>query len=138
MREKVFTWLKYLSAFFLQAGAFAFSIESIVMALVLIEISYDLSTMCKDSTYDAHGRFGLFELCKFDSDRKWPRRGSHFSTGGSRKREMPATITEPWSKKHKKVTKSGGLPFNLSNSYAQPLTHQELIKYTKASLAYDG
>jgi len=73
MREKVFTWLKYLSAFFLQAGAFAFSIESIVMALVLIEISYNLSTMCKDSTYDAHGRFGLFELF-VNLTRKWPRR----------------------------------------------------------------
>ena len=41
-------------------------------------------------------------------------------------------LTEPWSKKHKKVTRSGGLPFNLSNSYAQPLTHQELIGYSLA------
>ena len=41
-------------------------------------------------------------------------------------------ITEPWSKKHKRVTRSGGLPFNLSNSFAQPLTHSELIERTLA------
>ena len=29
-------------------------------------------------------------------------------------------LTEPWSKKHKAVTKHGGLPHNLSNSFAQP------------------
>ena len=43
-------------------------------------------------------------------------------------------LTEPWSKKHKKVTKagSGGLKFSLSNSYAQPLTHKELVELTLA------
>jgi len=40
--------------------------------------------------------------------------------------------SEPWSKKHKAVTKSGGLPHNLSNSYAAPLTHRELVELTKA------
>ena len=41
-------------------------------------------------------------------------------------------FTEPWSKKHKRVTKasSGGLQFSLSNSYAQPLTQPELIELT--------
>merc|ERR1740124_1929525 len=37
-------------------------------------------------------------------------------------------LTEPWSKKHKKVSR--GQPFSLSNSFAQPLTHQELVKLT--------
>lgn len=32
---------------------------------------------------------------------------------------------EPWSKRHKKVT--GGTPFSLSNSFAQPLKNEELI-----------
>lgn len=43
-------------------------------------------------------------------------------------------FTEPWSKKHKRVTKasSGGLQFSLSNSYAQPLTHRELVDLTLA------
>jgi aspartate/methionine/tyrosine aminotransferase len=36
------------------------------------------------------------------------------------------TLTEPWSKKHKRIT--GGTPFSLSNSFAQPLTNQELIE----------
>lgn len=36
------------------------------------------------------------------------------------------TYQEPWSKKHKKVT--GGTPFNLSNSFAEPLTHEELVR----------
>jgi aspartate/methionine/tyrosine aminotransferase len=35
------------------------------------------------------------------------------------------TYQEPWSKKHKKVT--GGTPFNLSNSFAEPLSHEELV-----------
>lgn len=35
---------------------------------------------------------------------------------------------EPWSKRHKKVT--GGLPFSLSNSFAEPLTHKELIEFS--------
>ena len=41
---------------------------------------------------------------------------------------------EPWSKKHKAVTKSGsgGLTHTLSNSYAQPLTHPELIELSLA------
>jgi len=38
------------------------------------------------------------------------------------------TYTEPWSKKHKKITRS--TPFSLSNSFAQPLTSEELIEYT--------
>jgi len=43
-------------------------------------------------------------------------------------------LTEPWSKKHKKVNKaaSGGQPYSLSNSFSQPLTHQELIELTLA------
>jgi aspartate/methionine/tyrosine aminotransferase len=48
---------------------------------------------------------------------------------------MPLTITEPWSKKHKRVTGSDlgpgkALPHNLSNSFAQPLTHGELVRLT--------
>ena len=35
-------------------------------------------------------------------------------------------LTEPWSKKHKSVT--GNTLFSLSNSFAQPLTSQELIE----------
>jgi aspartate/methionine/tyrosine aminotransferase len=35
--------------------------------------------------------------------------------------------TEPWSKKHKRVT--GGLPHNLSNSFAEPLSHAELVEH---------
>ena len=41
-------------------------------------------------------------------------------------------LTTPWSKKHKAVTKHGGLPFNLSNSFAQPLTCGELLALTRA------
>ena len=43
-------------------------------------------------------------------------------------------IFEPWSKKHKKVTRAsaGGVPFSLSNSFAQPLTHSELMQLTAA------
>ena len=43
-------------------------------------------------------------------------------------------LTEPWSKKHKRVTRAGagGLRHNLSNSYAQPLTHAELVQHTLA------
>lgn len=36
------------------------------------------------------------------------------------------TYSTPWSKRHKKVT--GGTPFSLSNSFAQPLTNAELIE----------
>lgn len=45
---------------------------------------------------------------------------------------MPVSLTEPWSKKHKAVTKHGSMPFNLSNSFAQPTTHPELVAWTKA------
>ena len=43
-------------------------------------------------------------------------------------------LTEPWSKKHKQVTRagSGGVRHSLSNSYAQPLTHKELVELTLA------
>lgn len=37
---------------------------------------------------------------------------------------------EPWSKKHKKVT--GGLKHNLSNSFSEPLTNEELTGYALA------
>jgi aspartate/methionine/tyrosine aminotransferase len=41
-------------------------------------------------------------------------------------------ISIPWSAKHKRVTKHGKkVPYNLSNSFAQPLTSQELIQLTK-------
>ena len=41
-------------------------------------------------------------------------------------------LTEPWSKKHKRVTRAGGggVRHSLSNSFAQPLTHPELVKLT--------
>lgn len=43
-------------------------------------------------------------------------------------------IAEPWSKKHKRIFKAsdGGVQFSLSNSYAQPLTHGELVDLTLA------
>lgn len=43
-------------------------------------------------------------------------------------------FTEPWSKRHKRVTRAaaGGLPFNLSNSFAEPLSHAELVELTLA------
>ena len=43
-------------------------------------------------------------------------------------------LTEPWSKKHKRVTRAaaGGVRFSLSNSFAQPLTHAELVELTRA------
>ena len=36
-------------------------------------------------------------------------------------------LTEPWSKKHKRLTRasSGGVRFSLSNSFAQPTSHSE-------------
>lgn len=45
-----------------------------------------------------------------------------------------AGLTEPWSKKHKQVTRAGdgGLVHSLSNSYAQPLSHQELVQHALA------
>jgi aspartate/methionine/tyrosine aminotransferase len=43
-------------------------------------------------------------------------------------------VHEPWSKKHKRVTKSsqGGLKYSLSNSYTQPLTNVELLHLTRS------
>ncbi len=40
------------------------------------------------------------------------------------------TYKEPWSKRHKKVT--GGLPYNFSNSFSEPLTSKELIDLSLA------
>lgn len=40
------------------------------------------------------------------------------------------THREPWSKKHKSLT--GGTPFSLSNSFAEPLTNSEIIELTLA------
>ena len=39
-------------------------------------------------------------------------------------------LNQPWSSKHKQVFK--GCPYSLSNSFAEPLTHQELVEYAKA------
>jgi aspartate/methionine/tyrosine aminotransferase len=43
-------------------------------------------------------------------------------------------MQEPWSKRHKLVTRagSGGMPHNLSNSFAQPLSQPELVEYSLA------
>ena len=43
-------------------------------------------------------------------------------------------MTEPWSKKHKQVTRAGGggMAHSLSNSYAEPLTHRELVQHALA------
>lgn len=43
-------------------------------------------------------------------------------------------LTEPWSKKHKQVTRAGagGMTHSLSNSFAQPPTHKELVQLTLA------
>jgi len=45
-----------------------------------------------------------------------------------------AAMTEPWSKKHKQVTRAGdgGMSHSLSNSYAEPLTHAELVEHALA------
>ena len=40
------------------------------------------------------------------------------------------TFRKPWSARHKKVT--GGLPYNLSNSFAEPLSSDELIELALA------
>ena len=53
------------------------------------------------------------------------------------KASMPLNLTEPWSKKHKRVTGSDlgagkALPHNFSNSFAQPLSHAELLRLTLA------
>ena len=50
---------------------------------------------------------------------------------------MPLNLSEPWSKKHKRVTGSDlgpgkALPHNFSNSFAQPLSHAELVRLTLA------
>ena len=44
-----------------------------------------------------------------------------------------AALTEPWSKRHKAVTKNDreGLQYNLSNSFAQPTTQSELEKLAR-------
>jgi hypothetical protein len=43
-----------------------------------------------------------------------------------------SNASTPWSKKHKQVTKAGagGLMYSLSNSFAQPLTTNELIDWS--------
>jgi aspartate/methionine/tyrosine aminotransferase len=40
-------------------------------------------------------------------------------------------ITTPWSKKHKKLTKFGSLPYNLSNSFAETVSCQQLIDFCR-------
>ena len=42
-----------------------------------------------------------------------------------------AALTEPWSKRHKAVTKNDreGLQYNLSNSFAQPTSQAELERF---------
>ena len=41
---------------------------------------------------------------------------------------MPYSV--PWSSRHKKVT--GGLPYNLSNSFTEPLNNRELLDMSLA------
>ncbi|GMH48569.1 hypothetical protein TL16_g00321, partial [Triparma laevis f. inornata] len=43
-------------------------------------------------------------------------------------------LTQPWSKAHKRMTKtsSGGLPYSLSNSFTAPLTSAELLQHTES------
>ena len=45
---------------------------------------------------------------------------------------MPS-LTEPWSKRHKAVTRNDreGLQYNLSNSFAQPTSQAELEKLAR-------
>ncbi|MBT6330581.1 MAG: aminotransferase class I/II-fold pyridoxal phosphate-dependent enzyme, partial [Kordiimonadaceae bacterium] len=38
------------------------------------------------------------------------------------------TFNEPWSKRHKK--EMGGLPYNLSNSFTEPLTSDEIMEFS--------
>ena len=45
------------------------------------------------------------------------------------------TFNEPWSKRHKKIT--GGLPHSLSNSFAEPLSNEELIELSLARGDHD-
>jgi len=43
-----------------------------------------------------------------------------------------SNFTEPWSFAHKKLTNHGqSVRYNLSNSYAQPLTHSQLLEYAR-------
>ncbi|KAL7512956.1 hypothetical protein ACHAXN_010096 [Cyclotella atomus] len=42
---------------------------------------------------------------------------------------LPRIMNEPWSKRHKADFK--GCKYSLSNSFAEPLSHAELVKYTK-------
>ena len=46
---------------------------------------------------------------------------------------MATTSKEPWSKKHKHVTRAshGGTTYSLSNSFAEPLTQHELTTLTR-------
>ena len=50
-----------------------------------------------------------------------------------------AALTEPWSKRHKAVTKNDreGLQYNLSNSFAQPTTQSELEGLARGRAAED-
>ena len=45
-----------------------------------------------------------------------------------------ASFAEPWSKRHKAVTKNdrGGLTYNLSNSFAQPTSQKEIEAFAEA------
>ena len=43
--------------------------------------------------------------------------------------ELTTKMNEPWSKEHKRVFRN--CQYSLSNSYANPLTHKELIELTK-------
>jgi aspartate/methionine/tyrosine aminotransferase len=40
-------------------------------------------------------------------------------------------ITTPWSAKHKQLTKFGSVPYNLSNSFAQPPPQNQLLEYAR-------
>jgi hypothetical protein len=40
-------------------------------------------------------------------------------------------MNEPWSKRHKAEFK--GCKLSLSNSFAEPLSHTELVRYTKGA-----
>lgn len=45
---------------------------------------------------------------------------------------MVVVITTPWSKKHKKVTNYGSVPYNLSSSFAEIVSFQEIISFCLA------
>lgn len=40
-------------------------------------------------------------------------------------------VTTPWSKRHKKLTRFGSLPYNLSNSFAETVSCQQLIAHCR-------